>query len=65
MTRTVLIGDCSPATERTAQALSATPGIEIIGRLSVSRPVAARLAEPVIQEPATVPVPTAVIREEM
>ena len=68
MTRTVLIGDCSPATERAAQALAGTPGIEIVGRLSVGRPVAARLAElapdlTVIQEPATVPVPTAVIRE--
>lgn len=68
MTRTVLIGDCSPATERAAQALAGTPGLEIVGRLSVGRPLAARLAElapdlTVIQEPTTVPVPTAVIRE--
>ena len=68
MTRTVVIGAGSPQTERIVQALAATADIEIVGRLDLGRPIAARLAKlapdlTVIQEPATTPVPTAVIRE--
>ncbi len=68
MTRTVLIGDGGPQTECATQALADTPEIAVIARLGVGRPFAARLARlapdlTVIQEPATTPLPTAVIRE--
>jgi DNA-binding NarL/FixJ family response regulator len=68
MTRTVVIGDVGPQTERAVQALAATPGVEIVARLGVGRPFGARLARlapdlTFIQEPALAPLPTAVIRE--
>lgn len=68
MTRAVLIGDAGPQTEGAAQALAGTPDIEVVARLGVGRPIGARLAQlapdlTVIQEPATTPLPTAVIRE--
>jgi DNA-binding NarL/FixJ family response regulator len=68
MTRVVLIGDAGPQTEDAARALAGNPDIEVVGRFGVGRPVHERLAAlapdlTVIQEPATTPLPTAVIRE--
>ena len=68
MTRTVLIGDTSPATDAAARALAADPHIEVVARLGIGRTVAGRLALllpelTIIQEPASAPLPVAVIRE--
>ena len=68
MTRTVFIGDAGLQADRVAKALGATPGIEVVARLGVGRPIAGRLTElapdlTFIQEPALAPLPTAVIRE--
>ena len=68
MTRTVLIGDRSPATDAAARALAADPYIELVARLGIGRTVAGRLALllpdlTIIQEPASAPLPIAVIRE--
>jgi DNA-binding NarL/FixJ family response regulator len=68
MTRVVLIGDAGPETDGAARALADNPGIEVVARLGVGRPVHDRLARlapdlTLIQEPASAPLPTAVIRE--
>jgi DNA-binding NarL/FixJ family response regulator len=68
MTRTVVIGDGGLQTERAARALAGTPGIDIVARFGVGRPLGGRLAEltpdlTFIQEPARAPLPIAVIRE--
>jgi DNA-binding NarL/FixJ family response regulator len=68
MTRTVVIGTRGPQTERVVQALSGTAEIDIVACLDLGRPVATRLAQlapdlTLIQEPASTPVPIALIRE--
>ena len=68
MTRAVVIGERGPLRERVAAALAGTPDIELAGGLDLGRPCAERIEqmEPdltVILEPASRPVPAAVIRE--
>jgi DNA-binding NarL/FixJ family response regulator len=64
----IVIGDPGQHREELAQALAATPGIQLLGCLHGRRPIAAALTslQPAIVllvEPCSSPVPAAVIRE--
>ena len=68
MNRTVVIGDPGPGREQIAAALASTPGINLLGCLSGRRPIAASVARlrpaiTVLVEPASTPLPPALIRE--
>ena len=68
MTGVVIVGDRGPLREEIGRALAATPGIRLLCSLDGRRPVAAALARlapaiTVLVEPATSPLPAALIRE--
>jgi DNA-binding NarL/FixJ family response regulator len=68
MSGAVVVGDPGVLRDRIGLALARTPGIQLLGSLDIRRPVAAGLASlapaiTVLVEPATSPLPAALIRE--